>query len=102
LNIGVMQRRSGLSFALKPPKGSWIFSQLGRKKLQRDEPMKRRVLSVINHTHTAAAGLLDDAVMRNALGSLAHLQLARAYVIAGNGAKGKNLLPGFPFALERC
>ncbi len=35
------------------------------------------------------------------LGSLAHLQLARAYAISGDTAKAKSCLPGFPHPLER-
>jgi eukaryotic-like serine/threonine-protein kinase len=36
------------------------------------------------------------------LGSLAHLQLGRAYATSGDAAQSQNRLSGFPHPLERC
>src|SRR5437016_12663654 len=38
-----------------------------RQKLQSHKSMQSHVLRLVNHTHPAAAELLDDAVMRNGL-----------------------------------
>ena len=37
------------------------------KKLQRDEALQPRVLGLIDHAHSAAAELLEDAVVRDRL-----------------------------------
>ena len=38
-----------------------------RQELQGDEAMEASVLGLVNHTHPAAAELLDDAVVRDGL-----------------------------------
>ena len=49
------------------PEGLWT---LHRQKLQRDEPLKGDVLSLVDHAHIAAAQLLDDAAVRDGLADI--------------------------------
>lgn len=62
---------------------------------------------LLAHNGTAAAAefqkLLDHRgiVLNFVTGSLAHLQIGRAYVMAGDTAKAKKRLPRFPRAMER-
>ena len=44
-----------------------IFGQLVGQELQGDEAAELSVLGLVDHTHPAAAELLDDAVVRNGL-----------------------------------
>ena len=63
--VGMVQGRCGLRFALEARQGCRIARQFGGKKLQRHETMKPGVLRFIDDTHSAAAQLFEDAVMRN-------------------------------------
>ena len=45
----------------------WVLGdQLGQK-LERHQPAQLGVLSLVNHTHPAAAQFLDDAVVRDGM-----------------------------------
>ena len=66
-DVGMVEGRSRLRLALKPRQRLGIFGHVIRQKLQRDEAVQAGILSLVHHTHTAAAQLLDDAVVRNGL-----------------------------------
>jgi len=66
-DIGVIQRRRGSSLALKALEGLRIRGDLRGKKLERDEAPELDVLGLVDHTHTTAAELIDDAVVRDGL-----------------------------------
>ena len=66
-DVGMVQRRRGLGFALKAGEGLRVAGNIFRQELQGDEAMQPRVFGFVNHAHPAAAELLDDAVMRNGL-----------------------------------
>ena len=63
----MIQRGSGLRFALKPSQRLGILGEFFGQELQCDEAVKRGVLSLVDHTHPAAAELLDDVVVRDKL-----------------------------------
>ena len=66
-DVGMVQRRRGLSFALEAGQRLGIFRNFVRKELQGDEAVQLYVLGLINHTHTAPAEFFDDAVVRDGL-----------------------------------
>jgi hypothetical protein len=65
--VGMIQCRSGPSLASKALQSLRIAGQLIRQELECHEAAEFRVLGLIHHPHTAAAKLLDDAVVRNRL-----------------------------------
>ena len=64
-NIGMIQCGSSLSFSLEASQRLGVFGYFIGQKLQRDKSVEGYVLSLVDHTHPAAAQLLDDAVMRD-------------------------------------
>jgi hypothetical protein len=66
-DVGVIEGRGGLGFALKAGKGLRIAGDIFRKKLESDETMEMGVLSLVNDAHATATKLVDDAVMRDGL-----------------------------------
>ncbi len=66
-DVGMVQRGSGLRFALEAGEGLRVFGNVVGQELQGDEAVQLHVLSLVDHTHAAAAELLDDAVVRDGL-----------------------------------
>src|ERR1035437_7427742 len=66
-DAGVIQCGSSLRFPLKTRQSVRIMRRLLRQKLQRDEAMQREVFGLVDNPHSAAAQLLDNAVMRDTL-----------------------------------
>src|ERR1700730_8694914 len=63
----MVQRRGGLSLALKAGQRLRILGHFIRQKLQGDESAQVYVLGLVDHAHAAAPELLDDAVVRDGL-----------------------------------
>ena len=76
-DVGMVQRRSRLRLALKAAERLGIPGHFIGQKLERDKAVQARVFGFVNHTHPAAAQLVDNAVMRNGLADhgLANLNL---------------------------
>ena len=66
-DVGMIQRGSGLRFALKPSHRLGILGEFFGQELQCDEAVKRGVLCFVNHTHPATAEHLNHEIMRNGL-----------------------------------
>ncbi len=66
-DVGMVQRRSRLRLALKAAECLGILGHFIGQKLECDKTMQPRVFRFVNHTHPAAAKLVDNAVMRNGL-----------------------------------
>ncbi len=64
-DVGMVERRGSLRFTLETRQGLRIATELVGQELQRHEAVKAGVLGLVDHTHAAAAELLNDAVMRN-------------------------------------
>jgi hypothetical protein len=68
--VGVIQRRSGTGFALKPLQCLGIARDLGGEKLEGYITAEAGILRFVNHTHATATQSLDDAIMRDGLSDL--------------------------------
>ena len=66
-DVGMVQRGRGASLALKTLERRRIRTEFRRKKLQGHAAAERRILGLEDHTHPAAAQLLQNAVVRNRL-----------------------------------
>jgi hypothetical protein len=66
-NVGVIQRGSCTRLSTKPFQYLRIVGQVVGNKLERDEPMKGRILGLVHDAHAAPTQHLDDSVMRNDL-----------------------------------
>src|SRR5271167_2233944 len=66
-DVGMIQRRGGPGFTAKSLEHLWIFRDGVRKKFQCDKPAERRILGLVDNTHSATAEFLDDAIVRNVL-----------------------------------
>ena len=64
-NIGMIQRGGRASFAPKSLERLRVLFQILRQEFQRHSAAEFRVLSLVDHTHPAAAQLAEDSVMRN-------------------------------------
>src|SRR5579871_2072661 len=64
-NIGMIDRRSSACLSLKTAERLRVSSHFRRQKLESHEAVQADVLGLVNHAHSAAAQLLDDAVMGN-------------------------------------
>jgi hypothetical protein len=66
-DIWMIQCRSGLSFSLESRQALSASGKIVGEKFQSNESVEASVLSLINHTHPAAAKLFDNAIMRDGL-----------------------------------
>ena len=82
-DVGVIQGRRSLRLATEAAEALGIARDFVRQKLQGDETVQARVLGLVNHTHAAAAELLDDAVMRDGL--VDHKQMPRLFGLSSYG-----------------
>jgi len=62
-NVRVVERGGGAGLALETLEGLGLMGQLWGKDLQCYEAAEFGVLSLVDHTHPAAAQLLNDAVV---------------------------------------
>src|ERR1700722_3165035 len=60
-DMGMVECGSGMRLDSKTADRMRILSQFRRQKLQRDDPLKFRVFSLVHDPHAAAANLLHDA-----------------------------------------
>src|SRR5438067_6237238 len=63
----MVQGRGGTRLALEAFQCGMVFGVLVGQKLQRDVPAQARVFGFIDDTHTAAAELVKNAVMRDSV-----------------------------------
>ena len=63
----MVERGSGLGFLDEAPLALGIAHLRGGQKLEPHEPVQARVAGLVDHTHSSATQLLEDAVMRNGL-----------------------------------
>ena len=66
-DVRMIQCRGGLGFAPEAGECLRVFGDVIGQKLKGNEAAEVHVLSLINHTHPAAAEFLDDAVVRDGL-----------------------------------
>ena len=66
-DIGVIECRCGLRFTLKAAERLRIVGDIVGEKLERDEAVQPGILSLVDDAHTAAAELLDDAIVGDRL-----------------------------------
>ena len=66
-NVGMIQRRGGLGFALKAAECLRIFGYVVGQEFERDKAAELDIFGLVNHTHAAATELFDDAVVRDGL-----------------------------------
>ena len=66
-DVGMVQCGGGLGFALKTAESLGVLGYFVGQKLESDEAAEFGVLGLVDHTHPAAAELLDDAVVRDGL-----------------------------------
>jgi hypothetical protein len=66
-DIGVVQGRCGLRFALKAGEGLGIAGNVIGQELEGYEAMQASVFGFVDNTHATAAQLFDDAVVRDGL-----------------------------------
>jgi hypothetical protein len=66
-DVWMIQCRSGLSFSLESLQPLSPFGKIVGEKFQSDESVEASVLSLINHTHSTAAKLFHNAIMRDGL-----------------------------------
>jgi hypothetical protein len=66
-DIGMIQRRSGASFAQEALIDLLILGDVLGEEFEGDKAAQRGVLGLVNHTHAAATQLLQNAVMGNGL-----------------------------------
>src|SRR5579862_408355 len=65
--VGMVQRGCSLRFAAKACQSLGIARNVLRQELEGNKAMQAGVLGLVDHTHSAAAQFLDDAVMRDRL-----------------------------------
>ena len=61
-DVGMVEGGGSLRFTLETRQGLRVFRYIIRQELERHEAVQAGVLGLVNHTHSAAAQLLDDAV----------------------------------------
>ena len=66
-DVGMIQSRGRLGFALKARQSLRILGDIVGKELQRDEAMQPRVFRLIDHAHAAAVEPFDNTVVRDSL-----------------------------------
>src|SRR5208283_1135285 len=62
-NVGVVQSGRGLGFALKTSEGPRVMGDRVGQELEGDKTMQARVFCLVDHTHSASAEFLDNAVV---------------------------------------
>ena len=62
-DVRVIQSGSSARLSLKTAERQWVMSDPIRQELERHEAVQAGILGFVNHTHSATAQLLDDAVM---------------------------------------
>ena len=92
-DVGMVQRRSRLRLALKAAERLGILGHFIGQELEGDKAMQPGVFGFVNHTHPAAAQLVDNAVMRNGLPDhgCANLRLAKQDEVAMLGKAEKQV-----------
>ena len=66
-DVGMIQRRSGLCFALETRERLGIRRNGIRQKFQRDKTQQACVFRLVNDAHPPAANPLDNAIVRDCL-----------------------------------
>ena len=66
-DVGMVQRRGGLRFTLETGQSLGVSGHLIGQELEGYKAVAARVLGLVDHTHPAAAELLDNAVVRDGL-----------------------------------
>ena len=66
-DVGMIERRSSLCFALEACQRLRVSRYFIREKLECHETVQSGVLGLVDHTHTATAEFLDDEVVRDGL-----------------------------------
>ena len=66
-DVWMIQRRCGARLALEALERLRIADEIVREEFQRGKPAEPRVFGLVDHTHAAAAQLLDDAIVRDGL-----------------------------------
>jgi len=66
-DVGMVESRRRLGFALKASQRLRVFGDLIGEKLQRNETAQFRVFGLVDHAHTAAAEFLENVVVRDGL-----------------------------------
>jgi hypothetical protein len=66
-DIWVIQGGGGLGFALKAAKGLGVFGYVVRQELEGYKATEFDIFSFVDHAHSAAAQLLDNAEVRDGL-----------------------------------
>src|SRR5215831_9035682 len=66
-NVGMIERGGGFGLSLKTAENLRVLGYLVRQELEGHETAELHVLSFVDHPHTTAAELFDNAVMRDSL-----------------------------------
>jgi len=66
-DVGVIQGGGGASFAAEAFESLWILGDVVGKEFESDEAAEGDVFGFVDHTHSATAQLLEDAVVRYGL-----------------------------------
>ena len=106
-DVEMVERRSRLRFTLKSFQGLLVVGESFGKEFQCDCAPELEVLGPINHTHTTAAELVQNAVVRHrradhGSGPKFAGILGRGYEQVNTGAGlSKRLSPGFAKSLDK-
>jgi hypothetical protein len=66
-NVGMIQRGRRARLSTKTFQSLWNLGQVVRKKFKSDKPAEGGILGLVDNTHTTAAQLFDDSVVRDSL-----------------------------------
>src|ERR1700693_1280616 len=66
-DIGMVESGGRLRLSLETGQGLGVFRDVLGQELQRDKATELGVFSLVDHTHSAAAELLNDAIVRDGL-----------------------------------
>jgi hypothetical protein len=66
-DVGMIQRGSGLRFALESRQCLRVFGNFIGQKFQGDKTLEACVFRFVDHTHSAAPQFFQDAIVRNSL-----------------------------------
>jgi len=66
-DVGMVQRGCGLGLAAKALERLRVLGQIVGKELEGNKTSEARIFGFVDHPHTAAAQLLDDAIVRDGL-----------------------------------